>query len=66
MLAAAWTAEGGILVGGLARGVARVWRVVLLFGVLGLAATGQVQRVAAPSSAVLAGDDVKTGGGGMG
>ena len=37
-----------------------------LFGVLGLAATGQVQRVAAPSSAVLAGDDVKTGGGGMG
>lgn len=46
-------------------GLARVWRVVLLFGVLGLAA-GQVQRVAAPSSAVLAGDDVKTGGGGMG
>ena len=65
MLAAAWTAEGGILVGGLIRGLARVWRVVLLFGVLGLAA-GQVQRVAAPSSAVLAGDDVKTGGGGMG
>ncbi|BDP42567.1 hypothetical protein DAETH_25360 [Deinococcus aetherius] len=44
----------------------RIWRAVMLCGLLGLAALGQVQRVEVPANPVLAGDDVKTGGGGMG